>query len=165
MVSRFAGSAAAVVYAGCHEHDCECEHEHEHPHTASHILKSALNHTVQVTVFIWLVSLVLGAVLELVGEDALGQAIASVPALSVLVSALVGLIPNCAASVAVIQLYLDGVLGAGAMLAGLLSASGVGLLVLCRANRRPKQNLAVIGVLYAAAVGGGLLFQLTGIVL
>lgn len=145
--------------------ECACEHEHEHQHTASHILRSAVKHTLQVTVFIWLVSLVLGAVLELAGEDALGQAIASVPALSVLVSALVGLIPNCAASVAIIQLYLDGVLGAGAMLAGLLSAAGVGLLVLCRSNRRPKQNLAIIGILYAIAVVWGLLFQLTGIVL
>lgn len=145
------------------DHGCECEHEHAHQHTGTHIVKSALKHTVKVTLFIWLISLVLGGVFEVVGEEALAQVLAANPVASVFVSALVGLIPNCAASVAIIELYLEGVLGTSAMMAGLLVAAGVGLLVLCRTNRNAKQNLIIIAILYGCGVFWGLLFLLTGV--
>ena len=103
-------------------------------------MKSALKHTAQVTVFIFIVTLLLNVVLETVGEDALAQILGSNSALSVVVAAIVGLIPNCAASVVIADLYVEGVLGAGAMFAGLLVSAGVGLLVLFRANRRLKQK-------------------------
>ena len=90
---------------------------------------SALKHTAQVTVFIFIVRAALNVVLETVGEDALAQIIGSNSALSVVVAAIVGLIPN-AASVVIADLYVEGVLGAGAMFAGLLVSAGVGLLVL-----------------------------------
>ena len=110
-------------------YDYEHDEEHEHHHEGGSILRSALKHTVQVTVFIFVITLVLDGALELVGEDALGAFLGSNPVLSVLGSALVGLIPNCAASVVIAQLYVEGALGAGAMMAGLLVSAGVGLLV------------------------------------
>ena len=84
--------------------------------------------------------------------------------LSVLASALVGLVPNCAASVVIAQLYVEGVLGAGAMLGGLLVSAGVGLLVLLRTNRHLKENLAIIGILYVTGVAWGLVVNALGIV-
>lgn len=147
-----------------HHHDeCECEHHHAHQHTGSHIVKSALKHTAQVTLFIFAVSLVINLVLLIVGEDVLGEFVASNEAFSVFAAALVGLIPNCAASVAIAQLYLEGVLGAGAMMAGLLSGAGIGLLVLVRSNRRFVQNLQIIGILWVTSVVWGLVVSLLGI--
>ena len=152
-----------------HHDDCAngCDHAH-HTHDHSHdagwgsIVKSALKHTLQVTVFVFLVSLALDIVLAVVGEDALASAIGNNEVLAVFVSAIIGLIPNCAASVAIAQLYVEGVLGFGAMMAGLLSASGVGLLVLLRTNRPARQNaLIVVGLVVVGSVFG-LLFQVVG---
>ena len=84
--------------------------------------------------------------------------------LVIIVAALIGMIPNCAASVLVTRLYIDGILSTGGMLAGLLTGAGVGLLVLFRLNRRPKENLLITLGLYALGVGWGLLFDLLGVV-
>ena len=147
-----------------YEHHDDVEHTHDHGHGWKGILKSATKHTVQVTLFIFLITIVLNVVLETVGEDALAQFLGDNPNFSVFATALVGLIPNCAASVVIAQLYVDGVLGAGAMLAGLLVSAGVGLLVLVRANRHWKQNLAIIAVLYATGVFWGLICNGLGVV-
>ncbi len=144
-----------------HIHDL-CEQEHCSCEGESSILGSAVKHTLQVTLFIFLVTLVLGAVIEAVGEDALASFMNASPALSVLASAIVGLIPNCAASVAITQLYLEGALGFGAMMSGLLVSSGVGLLVLFRTNRPMGRNLAVVGALVAVGVACGLVLTLLG---
>ena len=98
------------------------------------------------------------------GNVAIELPLSQSPELSVLGAALVGLVPNCAASVVVAQLYVDGVLVPGAMFAGLLVAAGVGLLVLVRANRPWKQNLAIIAALYVVGVAWGLLVNAFGIV-
>ena len=150
--------------AGCSHENHAHEHDHDHSHGWKSILKSALIHTVQVGVFVFLITLVLNYVLEVVGEDALASFLGSNTVLSVLASALVGLIPNCAASVAIAQLYLEGVLGAGAMIAGLLVSAGVGLLVLLRANRPLRQTIAIIALLYATGVAWGLVGNAFGIV-
>lgn len=144
-------------------YDFEHDEEHEHHLEGGSILRSALKHTVQVTVFIFVITLVLDGALELVGEDALGAFLGSNPVLSVLGSALVGLIPNCAASVVIAQLYVEGALGAGAMMAGLLVSAGVGLLVLFRTNRRLRQNLIVLAGLWATGVFWGLIISAFGI--
>ena len=147
-----------------YEHHDDVEHTHEHGHGWKGILKSATKHTVQVTLFIFLITIALNVVLETVGEDALAQFLGDNPNFSVFACALVGLIPNCAASVVIAQLYVEGVLGAGAMLAGLLVSAGVGLLVLARANRHWKQNVAIIAVLYAIGVFWGLICNGLGVV-
>lgn len=144
-------------------YDFEHDEEHEHHREGGSILRSALKHTVQVTVFIFIITLVLDGALELVGEDALAAFLGSNPALSVLGSALVGLIPNCAASVVIAQLYVEGALGAGAMMAGLLVSAGVGLLVLFRTNRGLRQNLIVLAGLWATGVFWGLIISAFGI--
>ena len=145
-------------------YDFEHDEEHEHHREGGSILRSALKHTVQVTVFIFVITLVLDGALELVGEDALAAFLGSNPVLSVLGSALVGLIPNCAASVVIAQLYVEGALGAGAMMAGLLVSAGVGLLVLFRTNRGLRQNLIVLAGLWATGAFWGLIISAFGVV-
>lgn len=161
----------ALVYE--HHDDCGscCTHEHhEHDHGRDHdhgwkgIAKSALVHTAQVTLFIFVITLVLNGVLETVGEDALTAFVGSNSVLAVFASALVGLVPNCAASVVIAQLYVEGVLGAGAMLSGLLVSAGIGLLVLVRTNRHAKENLAIVAILYVTGVAWGLAVNALGIV-
>ena len=155
---------ARRIDAPLHIHDL-CERDHCHCHDGEGgILMSALKHTLQVTVFIFVITIVLNGVLEVVGEDALGEFLGANPVLSVFGSALVGLVPNCAASVVIAQLYVSGVLGSGAMLAGLLVSAGVGLLVLVRTNRHWKQNVAIIVGLYAMGVFWGLIANALGIV-
>ena len=80
------------------------------------------------------------------------------------VAALVGLIPNCASSVVITELYLSGIIGAGAMMAGLLVNAGVGLLVLFRLNRDWKQNLGIVAALYGLGVFWGVIIRVCGIV-
>lgn len=164
-------AAPELVYE--HHDDCAhgCDHSHhahDHSHDSAHgawpIVKSALKHTVQVTLFVLVVTFALTLVLEIVGEDALASFLSANEALGVLGASLIGLIPNCAASVAIAQLYVEGVLGSGAMLAGLLVSAGVGLLVLCRANRNWKQNALIIAILYAIGVACGLIANLIGVV-
>ena len=146
------------------EHHDDVEHTHSHGHGWKGILLSATKHTVQVTLFIFVITIVLNIVLETVGEEALARLLGDNPAFSVFATALVGLIPNCAASVVIAQLYVEGVLGAGAMLAGLLVSAGVGLLVLVRANRPWRQNAAIIALLYVIGVFWGLVCNALGVV-
>ena len=147
-----------------YEHHDDVEHTHSHGHGWKGILLSATKHTVQVTLFIFAITIVLNIVLETVGEEALARFLGDNPAFSVFATALVGLIPNCAASVVIAQLYVEGVLGAGAMLAGLLVSAGVGLLVLVRANRPWRQNAAIIALLYVIGVFWGLVCNALGVV-
>lgn len=165
--SAEAESEAQAANAG--EHDDVARRAHEHAHGHDHhghglwpIVRSALVHTVQVTVFIFLVTFVFGLLIEGVGEDAIGELLADHPVRATFIAALVGLIPNCGASVALTELFLDGTLAAGPMVAGLLVSGGVGLLVLWRTNADLRQNAAVTGVVYAVGVAVGLLVGATG---
>lgn len=153
---------------GCdHEHGHDHEHDHEHGHGHGHgpagIVRSAVVHTVQVTVFIFVITLAMGLLIELVGTDAIAGLAGSHPLRAVFVAALVGMVPNCAASVAISELFLAGTLGAPAMLAGLLASGGVGLLVLFRTNADMRQNVAVAVLLYVASVVCGIMALLAGV--
>ena len=90
----------------------------------------------------------------------LGSFMTSVPALGILLSGLIGLIPNCAASVVITQLYLEGLLTMGSMMAGLLVGSGIGLLVLFRVNEDMKENLKITTMLYVIGIACGFLIDL-----
>ena len=152
-------SSPAPVFVGSCGPGCACGADMGW----SGVVRETLVRSAEVTFFVFLVTLVLNLILGLAGEDALAGAISAVPGLSIFVSALVGLIPNCAASVAITQLYLAGVLSMGATMAGLLVSAGIGLLVLFSANRSTKQNLAILGVLYVIGVAWGFVIDLLGI--
>ena len=157
-----------------HDHGHAGEHEHHHGHGYDHghshegapvlsIIRSAISHTVQVSVFIFLVTLVLVAVLETFGESAIEQFLRGNETLAVLGSALVGLIPNCSASVVITQLYLEGALQLAPMLAGTLISAGVGYLVLFRTNRSARENAVFLVMMYVIGAGWGLILSAFGL--
>ncbi len=139
----------------CEQHHCHCENG---------IWKSALHHTVEIFLYIMAISLVLNLLIGWIGEDALGSLFLNRPVVGELLAALLGMIPNCASSVAITQLYLEGVMSAGAMTAGLLAGSGVGLLVLFRVNDDYRENFRILGLLYGIGVLGGIAVNCLGIV-
>ena len=132
----------------CEQEHCCCE---------KGIVRSAAAHTVRITVFILLVTFALDLILYFAGENALADLVLNRPVLGPLLSGIVGLIPNCAGSVAITQLYLSGAMSLGAALAGLLTGSGVGLLVLFRVNHNRRENLKILGLLYGIGVLAGIL--------
>ena len=157
-----------------HDHGHADEHEHHHGHGHDHghshegapvlsIIRSAISHTVQVSVFIFLVTLILVAVLETFGESAIEQFLCGNETLAVLGSALVGLIPNCSASVVITQLYLEGALQLAPMLAGTLISAGVGYLVLFRTNRSARENAVFLVMMYVIGAGWGLILSAFGL--
>ena len=135
-----------------------CDHEHCNCNEGN-IFVSALKHTLQIFFFILVVSLAINLAVEWLGEDVLASFLTGQPILGPVFAGLVGLIPNCASSVVITQLYLEGVIQAGAMMAGLLAGSGVGLLVLFRANDDLKENLKITFLLYAIGVAVGILME------
>lgn len=153
-----------------HDHGHADKHEHHHDHGHSHegapilsIIRSAISHTVQVSVFIFLVTLILVAVLETFGESAIEQFLRGNETLAVLGSALVGLIPNCSASVVITQLYLEGALQLAPMLAGTLISAGVGYLVLFRTNRSARENAVFLVMMYVIGASWGLILSAFGL--
>ena len=163
-----------------HVHDYVHEHSHDHGHYGEKnihevceqehcdceggIFRSALIHTAKIAVFIFIFTLVINVIIEAVGEDAIARVFNDVPVLGEAAAALVGLIPNCAASVIITELYLQGILSAGAMMSGLLVSAGVGLVVLFRMNKhRPAENIRITAVLYIAGLIWGLLINAAGI--
>ncbi len=138
----------------CKNENCHCEEG---------IFRSAARHTFNIFFFIVAISFVLNTVIYLVGEDFLSNLVLNRPILGQMVAALVGLIPNCASSIAITQLYLKGMMGLGSMMAGLLAGTGVGLLVLFRVNDDLKENIKITVLLYAIGVIAGIVIDLAGI--
>ena len=135
-----------------HEH-CDCEHG---------IFKSALKHTLNITLYILVISFILNLIIHFIGEDTLSNLLNSSPVIGPIIASLVGLIPNCASSVIITQLYLSNVLNFATMIAGLLVNTGVGLLVLFRTNEDLKENIKITVLLFAIGVIFGIIFDLIG---
>lgn len=136
--------------------------EHEHCHCEHGIFKSALKHTINITLYIFIISLVLNIIIYFIGEDNLAHILNSTPVIGPIIASLVGLIPNCASSVIITQLYLSNVLNFATMIAGLLVNTGVGLLILFRTNKDLKENIKITVLLFAIGVIFGIIFDLIG---
>lgn len=136
--------------------NCGCE---EHG-----ILYSALMHTINITIFVFVITLLLNLAIVLVGENTIAKFMMSDNFFQPFVSALVGFIPNCASSVIITQLYLeDGILSFGSAIAGLCTSAGLGLLVLFKTNKKHmKKNFLICGILYITAVLSGVIINALG---
>lgn len=145
---------AMDIHTVCEEEHCHCE---------DGILLSAVKHTLRILVYIFLLSLVLNLVINAIGRESIAVVFSGAPVVGEFVAALVGLIPNCASSVVLTELYLDGIIGTGAMMSGLLVNAGVGILVLFRLNRNMRQNIGIVGALYGLGVFWGVFLDLAGI--
>ena len=144
-----------------HDHIHEmCEHDHCHCKEDSSILRSATIHTVKIFLFLLAISLLLNTVLHFLGADVLKNLVLNRPIINCLIAALIGLIPNCAASVALTQLYLEGAMSFAACMSGLLSGSGIGILVLFRNNKNRKENLMILLLVYGIGVLAGILMEI-----
>lgn len=130
---------------------------------AADLLVDSVRKTLQVWFFILIVSMVIGVIMEAVGQQTISNLIGDVPVVGEAVAGLVGLIPNCAASVVITQLYIDGIIGAGPMMTGLLASAGVGLLVLFREHHNPRHDLRIVALLYAVSVAWGVVIEILGI--
>lgn len=139
-----------------------CEHEHCHCNEKN-ILISALKHSLNIFIFIYITSFLLNLLFSYIGEETLASFILNKPIISELLAGIVGLIPNCAASVVITELYINGVISLGAMMSGLLVGAGVGLLILYRINDNLKENLKITLLLYLIGVVAGILIELSGI--
>ncbi len=129
----------------------------EHCHCDESIFRSALKHTLNIVFFLFLISVGLNILFAYIGTDNILKLVLNKPVAGEIIAGLIGLIPNCAASIALTQLYLEGVMSAGAMLSGLMVGAGVGILVLFRTNRNTKENIQLTVILYVTGVIGGLI--------
>lgn len=132
--------------------DCGCE---EHG-----IVRSALMHTLKITVFVFIVSLLLGLAIALLGRERIDSLLMTDSAFQPFLTALIGLIPNCAASVVLTDLYAAGSLSFGSVVAGLSTGAGLGLAVLFRTNRNIAENLTVTAILYLTGSLAGVVLNL-----
>lgn len=129
------------------EHDhCDCEHG---------VVKSAIKHSLNIFVFIIIVSFILNLLIHFIGEDTISSIFNSNKILGPILASFVGLIPNCASSVILTQLNLSGVIPLSTMISGLLVNAGLGLLVLFRVNNNIKENILITTLLYVIGVLSG----------
>ncbi len=166
VIGIIAGILIDVIFSKLNKEHEEKEEvdfcEHEHCHCEDGIVKSAIRHTVSIFIFIILITFVLNVVIHLIGEDTLSDLMINNTILGPIIAGLIGLIPNCAASVIISQLYIEKVITASVMIAGLLVNAGVGLLVLFRVNRNLKDNIRITAILYSVGVISGIVLNLIG---
>ncbi len=133
--------------------------KNEHCHCEEGILKSAFKHTINIFIYIFVLSLILNILIEFIGTEKLEMIVSNKPILGALIAGLIGLIPNCASSVVLTECYLSGILNLGMMIGGLLINAGVGLLVLFRVNKNQKENIGIVFGLYFIGVIAGIILQ------
>ena len=140
------------IHKLCDEEHCHCE---EHG-----IFRSSIIHTLQIFAYILIISFILNLIIHFVGEETIAKLVLNVPVLGPVVSSLIGLIPNCASSVILTQVYLENIISIGSMIAGLLVNSGIGILILFRVNKSKKENFTILGILYLVGVLSGIILDI-----
>ena len=142
-------------YELCDEEHCDCNHS---------ILLSAIKHTLHITLFIFIITLIINTIFTLLGDNYLSKLLLNNSILSPFITSLIGLIPNCAASVILTELYLNSTISLGALIGGLLTSSGSSLLVLIKNNKNQKENLSIILLLYTLGILSGIIIELISLI-
>jgi hypothetical protein len=135
--------------------------EREHCNCEDHFAVSALKHTLQISLFVLAFTFLMHLAIDLIGEDTLASMILDRPVLSNILAAVLGLIPNCAPSILMTKLYLNGLLGTGALLSGLLVNAGIGTAILWKNNRPVRDTLRIMLLLLSIGLLSGILIDLT----
>lgn len=135
----------------CLEHHCDCNHG---------IIKSSLKHTLNIILFIILITFLLNVGIYYLGEENIGKLFLKDSVFAPFISSLIGLIPNCGASVIITELYLSGVISSSSCVSGLLTGSGVALLVLFKVNKDKKANFKILLTLYLIGAISGVIIKI-----
>ena len=143
------GNAEEHIHKMCSH--CDCEHG---------ILKSALRHTISIFIYIMIVSFVLNVIIHIIGQDRLSTILLSGSIFQPLVAAVIGMIPNCAASVLLTELYVSGQLSFASIIAGLSTGAGIGMVVLFRENKNIKVFIAILGITYCIGAISGIIIEI-----
>lgn len=136
----------------CQDEHCHCDEEG--------ILKSSIKHTLHIFVYIFIITLMINILIYFIGEENIAHVAINIPVLGNLIASTIGLIPNCASSVILTQLYLQNILPLGCLISGLLVNSGIGMLVLFRVNKNKKENLMILGILFIIGALSGIIIDL-----
>lgn len=138
--------------------------EHDHCHCEHSIFLSSLKHTLNITIFIIIISFLLNLGFEYLGEETIEKLFLKNNIFSSFISSLIGLIPNCGASVAITELYLNNTISFGSCMAGLLTGSGVAILILFKTNKDIKENFKILFTVYGIGVISGVIIDLIGVI-
>ena len=136
----------------CEEEHCHCNHDG--------IVKSSLKHTINISAFILIVTFIINTVIYFIGEETIARILSNQPILGPVIAGIIGLIPNCVASVTLTQMYLENLISGATMISGLLVGAGVGLAVLFKMNKGIKENIKIVTLLYIIGVLSGICLEL-----
>ena len=140
------------IHHMCEDEHCHCDHEN--------IFISSIKHTLKIGLFILIANLLIGLIIYYIGEDKLSNLLLHKNIFGYFLSCFVGLIPNCAGSVIITELYLSKLISVGTMISGLLTGSGLGILLLFRTNKNMKENLSILSIIYFVGVIVGIIVDL-----
>lgn len=154
LIDLFIRKTTKSDFVLCEDEDCDCDHS---------IIKSSLIHTLKIAFFILIITFLINILFHYVDLSFLESALKNNKILTPFIASLIGLIPNCASSVMISELYLNNLISLGTTLSGLLTGSGVAIMVLVRKNKNISENLFVIGLIYFIGVIWGLLFNFIGV--
>lgn len=157
LIGLLFGFLIDILYRKRHSTDIKHFCKEEHCHCEESIIKSSLIHTLRIAAYILLINFTLNA---LINEDIIRHFASNNKILAPIITSIIGLIPNCASSVIITELYLDDIISLGSCLSGLLAGSGVGLLVLFKQNKNLKENITILVILILIASICGIIFNL-----
>ena len=152
LIMRRSDKERNINYGICEDEHCDC-------HKGS-LIKSTIKHTINTILFIFMISLALNILLEIIGEGNLSKIFLKNSIFGPFVSSVIGLIPNCGASVMITELYLSGVISLGSTVAGLLTGSGVAIVLLFKENKDIKENIIILSLLYGIGVVSGIIIEI-----
>ena len=134
------------------EHDhCDCAH--------SNVFVSSLLHTLKTVIFVLVANILIGIAIFYIGEDNISNLLLNHNILGYFISSLIGLIPNCAASIIITEVYLNKLISIGTLIAGLLTGAGLGILLLFKNNKNMKENITILGIVYFVGVIAGIIID------
>lgn len=136
----------------CEKEHCDCDEDG--------IILSSIKHTLKIAIFILIANIGIGLLINWIGEDTLENLLLRNNPITYFVASLIGLIPNCASSVIMTELYTSKFISIGTLLSGLLTGSGLGILILFRTNEDLKENMKILGIIYIVGVTIGFLVDI-----
>ena len=136
----------------CEKDHCDCDHDG--------IFLSSIKHTIKIVLFILIANVGINLIIHWIGEESLKKLLLNNNIITYFIASLIGLIPNCASSVIMTELYISSFISLGTLLSGLLTGSGLGILILLKSNDNPKENIKIISIIYIVGAIVGLLVDI-----